>query len=51
MEEAIELSKIKITCMICGKGIKLDFRDTRALCKKCRRDPGRATEEPLKIKL
>jgi len=48
MVEAIKLSKIKITCIKCGKVIKLNFMDSRAICKKCRRNPGRHIEEPVK---
>ena len=31
------MAKIKINCLKCGKEIKLDFMDTRAVCKKCQR--------------
>lgn len=29
--------RIRITCMKCGKEIKLNFMDPRAVCKKCGR--------------
>ncbi|MFX0020680.1 MAG: hypothetical protein ACFE9S_00020 [Candidatus Hermodarchaeota archaeon] len=30
--------KIIVNCKSCGKEIKLDFNDSRALCKKCRKN-------------
>ena len=31
------MAKIKINCLKCGKEIKLNFIDVRAVCKKCRK--------------
>jgi len=31
------MDKIMIKCIRCGKEIKLDLSDSKALCKKCRK--------------
>ena len=31
------MAKIKINCLKCGKEIKINFMDARAVCKKCQR--------------
>ncbi len=31
------MAKIMINCRKCGKDIRLDFSDSRVLCRKCRK--------------
>ncbi|MFX1593857.1 MAG: hypothetical protein ACFFB6_04995 [Promethearchaeota archaeon] len=31
------MAKITVNCIKCGKELKLDFDDSRAVCKKCRK--------------
>lgn len=36
------MTKIKLTCMKCGKKIKLDFTSNIAMCKKCQKESSKA---------
>ena len=36
--ESENMVKIMINCRKCGKEIRLNLSDTRALCKKCRKN-------------